>query len=98
MLKAKTDADRLVLAALDELCGAGDLPATSAGTRTAQLARAIEAVAAGQKADGLGRWRNFTAVSSATLALEDDLLSTRRALRRAHNANAAMLAQQDQQQ
>lgn len=74
-------ADGLVLRALDELL----LTDVGAARRVA-LSRALEAAAVRKASDGLVRWQTFATVSVATQQLEDDLISTRRALRRATSA------------
>lgn len=84
-------ADTLVLGALDELdCGA--TAATLSSVRTRSLSRALEAAAASREAHGISRWSTFVSVMRATQPLEDDLLRSQRALRRAHASLEASLA------
>ena len=85
-------ADSLVLGALGEL--ADDSSAAPSGARGRGLSRALDAVVALRQAQGLQRWCSFVAVSEATQPLEDDLITTQRALRRAHASLTASIQQQ----
>ena len=82
-------ADELVLRALDEL----DLHTTAVlqESRRSTLSRVLETRAATQQALGWSRWTTHVAVSHATQAIEDDLFSTNKALRRAHASLQASL-------
>lgn len=103
-----TRADALILGALRELRTAlpassdvsRAVAAVAAGDNGARrqrqqhsLARALAALADGRQARGLHSWRTFYAVDRATQPIEDELVVTKRELRRAHGNLQAVVSQ-----
>ena len=89
-----SEADALVLAALNELDTDATPPgALLNGLRERGLTRALEAVASVRAASAMRQWHEASTTLAATQGIEDDLLSTQRALHRAH-ASLKMLQQQ----
>ena len=85
-------ADVLVLNALDELLSEGTA-ATLSSARSRTLGHALETLATSKQIAALRQWHSAAAVMSATQSVEDELLSTQRALRRAHASLAHSLQQ-----
>lgn len=74
-------ADALVLRALEEL---HEIDTPDAARE--RLSRALESLAQVRQAHVLRKWTSAVAVTDACLPIEDELISTQRALRRANSS------------
>ena len=89
---AGATADGLMVRALDALMPE-NAAAAQGNARTRGLSRALDACATRRQAQGIAKWRSFIDVEAAALPIEDELLSTQRALRRAHAALSSLQGQ-----